>query len=126
MSSVVGASVTVPYRVMFGDTDKSGRLYWGAMFRIFEAAECELWKSIDAGDVYGWLPRVHAEADYTKAMEFDDQLMVTARLDRIGTTSAEVGFLVECEGVEVGSGKAVVVWVDAEGKPQSLRERFGL
>jgi YbgC/YbaW family acyl-CoA thioester hydrolase len=122
--SLVGSRVVVPYRVAFGDTDASGRLYWGAMFRIFERAETELWRSLDALDVYGRIPRVHAEADYPQPMEFDDQLDVTAEIIRLGRTSVELGFHVERAGESVGRGKAVAVYVDETGKPRSLAERL--
>lgn len=122
--SAVGFRVVVPYRVAFGDTDASGRLYWGAMFRIFEAAETELWRAIGAFDVYGLLPRVHAEADYPKAMQFDDELLVSAEITRVGRTSVEIGFDVDRSGDLVGRGKTVAVWVNEEGTPQPLGERL--
>jgi acyl-CoA thioesterase FadM len=122
--TVVGSKVTVPYRVSFGDTDASGRLYWGAIFRIFEAAETELWRSLDAMDLYGFLPRAHAEADYPKAMQFDDQLEVTAELVRAGRTSVELAFRAERAGENVGTGRTVAVWVDAAGQPRPLAERL--
>jgi acyl-CoA thioesterase FadM len=122
--SVIGTRVVVPYRVAFGDTDASGRLYWGAMFRIFEAAETELWRRLDALDVYGFLPRAHAEADYPRPMKFDDQLAVGAELVRLGRTSVEVAFDVERAGDLVGRGRTIAVWVDAAGKPQPIAERL--
>lgn len=114
----------VPYRVAFGDTDASGRLYWGAMFRIFERAETELWRSIGLFDVYGFLPRVRAEAEYPKAMQFDDELDVTAEIVRVGRSSVEIEFLVERAGEVVGRGRTVAVWVDEHGKPRSLADRL--
>jgi acyl-CoA thioesterase FadM len=117
-------SVRVPYRVSFGDTDASGRIHWGAMFRIFEQAERELWRSIGAIDMYGQVPRVHAEADYLAAMAFDDQLDVVAWFEKVGRTSAEIRFRIEREGAEIGRGGAVVVWVDENGKPRPLGERL--
>lgn len=122
--SAVGHRVVVPYRVAFGDTDASGRLYWGAMFRIFEVAETELWRTLDAFDIYGHLPRAHAEADYPKPMQFDDQLSVAAEIVRLGHTSVEVAFHVEREGEVVGRGRTVAVWVDDAGTPQPLAERL--
>ena len=116
--------VTVPYRVAFGDTDVSGRLYWGAMFRIFERAETELWRSIGAFDVYGHLPRVQAQAEYPRAMQFDDELDVTAEVVRVGRSSVEIAFHVERGGETVGRGSTVAVWVDDEGNPRSLAERL--
>jgi YbgC/YbaW family acyl-CoA thioester hydrolase len=114
----------VPYRVAFGDTDASGRLYWGAMFRIFEVAETELWRSLGAFDVYSFLPRVHAEADYPKRMQFDDELEVAAEIVHLGRTSVEIAFHVERDGEAVGRGRTVAVWVDVEGTPQPLAERL--
>lgn len=117
-------TVTVPYRVTFGDTDASGRIHWGAIFRIFEQAERELWRSIGAIDMYGQVPRVHAEADYLAAMAFDDELDVEARFAAVGNTSAEIRFRIVRDGEEIGRGVAVVVWVDEHGKPQPLGERL--
>lgn len=121
---IIGSRAVVTYRVAFGDTDASGRLYWGAMFRIFELAETELWRQLDALDVYDRLPRVHAEADYPSAMKFDDELLVSARLSTIGRTSVEIVFEVDRRGEMVGRGKAVAVWVDESGRPRPLKERL--
>lgn len=120
----LGASVTTGYRVAFADTDASGRLYWGAMFRIFEEAEAELWRSLDALDVYVLLPRAHAEAQYRRAMRFDDRLQVTATLTRIGRTSVDVTFGVTRDGEAIASGMTTAVWVDEAGTPLAISGRL--
>ena len=117
----------VPYRVPFADTDASGRLYWGALFRIFSEAEAALWRHLDVIDDYAMLPRAHVEANYLKAMAFDDELDVHATVEAVGSTSVTVSFRIERAGIDIANGSVVAVHVDEAGVPipvpSALRSR---
>lgn len=84
-------------RVSFVDTDNSQRIHYTAMFRYMELAEHELMRRI--GMPYATMlqgiayPRAHVSCDFRGAIVFDDQLVIDARVDRVGTSSWTVGFV---------------------------------
>jgi acyl-CoA thioester hydrolase len=118
-------------RVPFVDIDSSQRIHYTAMFRYMELAEHELMRRIDMpyaamldGIAY---PRVHLSCDFRGAIVFDDQLVIEARVERVGTSSWTVGFVArrlsgpgqpdavlreEQPGETVAEGRMVIVAMD--------------
>jgi YbgC/YbaW family acyl-CoA thioester hydrolase len=113
-------------RVPFPDVDSSGRIHFTALFRSFEMADHDLMRAI--GYPYSTLfidqayPRVHASCDYRGPIFFDDVLVITATVARVGATSwtlaftahvAEPSAIVPAEGRDlaavVAEGKIVIV-----------------
>src|SRR5579884_3844943 len=82
---------TVRVRVSFADVDSSQRIHFTAMFRYMEVAEHELMRAI--GFPYATalrqlaFPRVHLECDFRGAIEYDDEIEVVARVERVGTSA---------------------------------------
>jgi len=89
-------SVTIHVRVPFVDVDSSMRIHFTAMFRYMEIAEHELMRSLGfqyATSLKSYaFPRVHLECDFQGAIRYDDEIDVTARIERVGTTSWTVAF----------------------------------
>jgi acyl-CoA thioester hydrolase len=83
-------------RVPFVDVDSSMRIHYTAFLRYMEVAEHTLMRSI--GFPYATslqslaFPRVHLECDFQGAIRYDDELDVTARVDRVGNSSWTVAF----------------------------------
>lgn len=84
-------------RVPFVDVDSSERIHFTAMFRYMELVEHELMRGI--GMPYATtlqdvaFPRAHLSCDFRGAIAFDDQLVIDARVERVGTSSWTVGFV---------------------------------
>lgn len=84
-------------RVPFIDIDSSQRIHYTAMFRYMELAEHELMRRV--GMPYATtlqeiaFPRAHVSCDFRGAIVFDDQLVIDARVERVGTSSWTVGFV---------------------------------
>ena len=79
-------------RILFVDTDASGRIHYSALFRHVEAAEMEFFRALGRPFSHFPLsdlkyPRVHVEADYKAALVCDDELDVQVHVERIGRTS---------------------------------------
>ncbi len=87
-------------RVEFCDTDMAGIVHFANFFRYMEAAEHELFRSLDLkiagkfpdGLEYGW-PRVSATCSYHAPARYEDvldiQITIVKRTDRSLTTSYE-------------------------------------
>jgi acyl-CoA thioester hydrolase len=118
-------------RILFIDTDASGRIHYTALFRYFEAAEIEFFRAIDSGHEYAEVgfPRVHVECDYRSAIRCDDLLIVEVSVGRVGNASIQLKFRVLKDEVEVASGKVVIASMDrntqrATAIPPGMREKL--
>lgn len=105
-------------RIRFADTDASRRIHYTALFRHFEIAEDEFFRHIgypyssrEAGVSY---PRVHVEADYLRALRYDDEVEVAVAVDRAGRTSYTLAFSVRKDGAEAARGKITAVCMNLE------------
>lgn len=118
-------------RILFIDTDASGRIHYTSLFRYFEAAELEFFRSIGvlhehAGTSF---PRVHAECDYRTAIRFDDEVVLEVSVGRLGRSSVQLKFRVLTGEVEAACGNVVIACMDRETQratpiPQSVREKL--
>lgn len=118
-------------RILFIDTDASGRIHYTAMFRYFEAAEIEFFRSIGVLHEHEGIsfPRVHVECDYRGAIRYDDLLEIEVSIGRIGKTSVQLKFSVLNAGVEAASGNVVIASMDRQTQrataiPQAVREKL--
>src|SRR5579862_8073458 len=92
-------------RILFMDTDASGRIHYTALFRYFEAAEIEFFRAIGILHEHPGVsfPRVHVECDYRSAIRYDDLLAIEVSVGRIGNTSVQLKFRVLKDEVEAAS-----------------------
>jgi acyl-CoA thioester hydrolase len=131
--------VSIQVRVPFSDVDSSQRIHFTAMLRYMEIAEHELVRSLgfprattlkDVG-----FPRVHVECDYLRAISFDDELTIEARVEHVGRSSWTVTFLAyfteelknqgQKESEPAARGKMTVVAIDSEaGRARPLPEEL--
>jgi acyl-CoA thioester hydrolase len=114
---------TVRIRVQFADVDGSRRIHFTAMFRYMEVAEHELMRSI--GLPYATLeglafPRVHLSCDFRGPIVYDDELDVSARIARVGTSSWTVAFTARNRrrphSPVVAEGEMVIVSMDPQSE----------
>jgi YbgC/YbaW family acyl-CoA thioester hydrolase len=126
---------SVRERVRWSDCDPLGIIFYGAYIRLFEVAEHELLRAVGLpfdvlrGDRGVWLPRkaFHAEFDSPAAM--DEEVLVSAGIERIGSTSITFAFAVAraSDGVSRARATLTVVCVHKESMakypvPDWLRE----
>jgi YbgC/YbaW family acyl-CoA thioester hydrolase len=118
-------------RIRFVDTDASGRIHYTALFRFFEAAETELFRTFGINYSKGAFnfPRVHAECDIKLPLRHDDLLTVEVSLTKLGTSSLRFEFKVFNEGELAATGAIVMVCMDRQAQrsiplPGELRARF--
>ncbi len=88
-------------RIRFIDTDASGRIHYTCLFRYFEAAEIEFFRTMGfrtfREDVS--FPRVHVECDYRLALLYDDLIQIEVRLTKVGGSSVRLEFRVRGDGL---------------------------
>jgi YbgC/YbaW family acyl-CoA thioester hydrolase len=125
---------TVRIRVQFADVDGSRRIHFTAMFRYMEVAEHELMRNLGlayATALEGFaFPRVHVSCDFRGPILYDDELDVSARIARVGSSSWTVAFtarnLSQPQSPVVAEGRMVIVTMDPHSErstplPEELR-----
>ncbi len=97
-----GAPFAWRTRIRFVDTDATGRIHYSSLFRHFEIAEDEFFRSLgfhyaerQPADLS--YPRVHVEADYLGPLRYDDSIAITVAVSKIGASSYTLQFLVHLE-----------------------------
>ncbi|HVW09024.1 MAG TPA: thioesterase family protein [Bryobacteraceae bacterium] len=99
-----------PVRILFIDTDASGRIHYTALLRYFEAAEIELFREAgamaDRAEVA--FPRVHVECDYRTAIYFDDEIIIELAVGNMGRSSIELRYRAMKQGMVAASGHIVI------------------
>ncbi len=120
-----------PIRILFIDTDASGRIHYTVMFRYFEAAEIDLFRAAGAMEDRQMIafPRVHVECDFRGAIHFDDLLQIEVLVGKIGNASLELKYRVLKDEIDVASGRVVVACMDRNTQratpiPPAIREKL--
>lgn len=110
-------------RVAWVDTDAGGRIHFTAAFRWAEAAETALRRKLGLLDGWGSYPRRRVEAEFRRALRFEDEVEVRIRPERLGRTSITWAWEVLRDGEVSVEGRHVAVHVDEDGRPAPLSER---
>ena len=120
-------------RVRWVDTDASQRIHFTAMFRYFETAEQEFFRSLGLNytslqDLGVDIPRVSAECNYTAPITYNEMLDIEVRIERVGNSSVTLDYAARREdGVVGANGRVTFCSVDrTTGRtiplPQELRK----
>ena len=118
-------------RIRFVDTDASGRIHYTSLFRFFESAETELFRTFDISYGRGsyLFPRVHAECDIQLALHHDDLLHIEVSLTKLGKSSLRFEFQALKDGAVAATGAVVIVCMDRQSQrsvpiPEELRSKL--
>ena len=119
--------ITVPIRVIYGDTDQMGVVYYANYLRYFEAARNEFIRAKglryrDFEQEYALLlPVAEAHVSYKAPARYDDLLSVEIALTEARRASARFGYrIVRDDGELLVTGHTVHACVDLAGKVQRL------
>ena len=115
-------------RVIYGDTDQMGVVYYANYFRYFELARSEYFRS--RGGSYRelereglMLPVVEATAAYKSPARYEDVLLVRTRVSELKRVSLTFTYEIFREGgsdTPLCTGRTVHACVSREGKPTRL------
>src|SRR5690349_189353 len=89
--------VEVRLRVIYGDTDQMGVVYYANYFRYFELSRSEYFRArggtyVDVEKRGLMLPVVDASASYRAPARYDDLLVVSADVTRMKRASIEFSY----------------------------------
>lgn len=121
--------VEAKLRVIYGDTDQMGVVYYANYFRYFELARTEYFRQV-GGDYRSFerdglfLPVVEATAQYKSPARYDDLLVIRIHLAEVRRASLSFTYEIFREGDPklLCSGRTVHACIDQKGRPQALPE----
>ena len=118
-------------RVIYGDTDQMGVVYYANYFRFFEAARAEFlralggdYRTMEAGGAL--LPVIEATCQYKAPARYDDILRIETRITEVKRVTFTFSYVVvrDGDGQLLSTGKTVHACVNREGKPRRLPEQI--
>lgn len=129
--TTTSARTTVEIRVIFGDTDQMGIVYYANYLRFFEAARGAYlrergrsYKEIEAQGLQ--MPVMEAHVKYIRPSRYEDVLVVTAWIDSLRGASMRFAYTISRDGEAVAEGWSEHACLGKNGRPtripQDLRD----
>jgi acyl-CoA thioester hydrolase len=121
----VGEPVRCAYRVIYGDTDQMGVVYYAHYLTLFERGRCE-WMRDRALDYAAlerdglFLPVADAAVKYLRPARFDDLLTIETTLSEVGRTTLIFGYRILRGEVVLATGSTRHGCINRDGRPVRL------
>ncbi len=120
--------VKTEIRVIYGDTDQMGVVYYGNYRRVFEAARNEWlrakgarWRDIEAAQAV-YRPVAEVKVTYTRPARYDDVIVVETRLGDLGRVSLRFDYRVLRGEDVLALGHTIHACVSRDGDIRELPE----
>ena len=116
-------------RVIFGDTDQMGVVYYANYLRYFESARADYWRSLGKSyhDLVAWgvaLPVVEAHCNYRRPAHYEDLLGIDVRVSELRGASLRFGYRVLRGEELLAEGHTRHAVIGPDGKPRALPQVF--
>jgi acyl-CoA thioester hydrolase len=125
-------------RVIYGDTDQMGMVYYANYLRYFEIARNEYLRLAGATyrtfeETHGlMLPVVEAQVSYHRSARYDDELLISAAVHARGAASVRFEYEIHraSDGARLVSGRTIHACITRQGRvvrlPEAMRAAVGL
>ncbi|MBK9069653.1 MAG: acyl-CoA thioesterase [Myxococcales bacterium] len=117
------------HRVIFGDTDQMGIVYYANYYRFFEAARAEYlralgksYRDLVAMDVA--LPVVESHCNYKRPAHFEDVLAIDTHISKLRGASLTFSYEVRRDEVLLATGHTTHACIGSNGRPKALPPVF--
>jgi len=117
------ASVTTDYRVIYGDTDQMGVVYYANYLRLFEIGRNEWIRG--SGSAYTrfetegiFLPVAEANVRYHRSAKYDDVVAIDCWLANLRGASLRFEYQLRRGDDVLATGHTRHALIDADGRPQ--------
>ncbi len=116
-------------RVIFGDTDQMGVVYYANYLRFFEASRAAYWralgksyKDLEAAQVA--LPVVEAHCKYRAPAYYEDLLLVEVEITELRAASMRFGYVVRRGADVLAEGFTRHAVIGPTGRPRALPDEL--
>jgi acyl-CoA thioester hydrolase len=119
--------MAVELRVIYGDTDRAGVVYYGNYLRFFEAARGAFLRARGRSylevEALGYtLPVIEAHARYVRPARYDDLIVVDAVLEVVRGASLRFGYEVRRDAELLADGWTEHACLGPSGRPTRFPE----
>jgi acyl-CoA thioester hydrolase len=118
-----------PYRVIYGDTDQMGVVYYANYLRWFEMGRTELLRQIGATyssveEAGFFFPVTEVSCRYLKPARFDDDIFVETKLTGLGRAVLDFSYKItrKNDGEILAEGWTRHACVDGKGKVAKISQ----
>ncbi len=112
------------------ETDAAGHQHYTSVFRWVEECESALYRKLGLpSTLFGQIPRVKVEMEYKRRIFFGEEIVTRLQVQRVGTTSMELGFTARVGGELAAEGSYIIVHAPVFGEgsqpwPDEWRRAF--
>jgi acyl-CoA thioester hydrolase len=112
-------------RVIFGDTDQMGVVYYANYLRYFESARADYWRQLGRSyqDLVDWgvaMPVVEAHCNYKKAAHYEDLLDIEVAITEIRAASVRFTYRVMRGAALLAEGGTRHAIIGPDGRPRAM------
>ena len=112
-------------RVIFGDTDQMGVVYYANYLRYFEGARAAYWRDLGKSykDLEAWgiaLPVIEAHCTYRRSAHYEDLLIVDVHVSELRGASLRFAYRVERGADLLAEGYTRHAVIGTDGRPRAL------
>lgn len=116
-------------RVIFGDTDMMGVVYYANYLRYFESARAAYWRDLGRSykDLVEWdvaMPVVEAHCNYKRPAFYEDLLVIDSEVTEVRAASLRFTYHVTRDGVLLAEGHTRHAIIGSNGRPKALPEQL--
>lgn len=116
-------------RVIFGDTDQMGVVYYANYLRFFESARAAYWralgksyKDLEAAQIA--LPVIEAHCDYKRPSHYEDLLEVDVEVGELRGASLRFVYVIRRGADTIALGHTRHAVIGSDGRPRRLPDEF--
>ena len=114
-------------RVIFGDTDQMGVVYYANYLRFFEGARAAYWRSLgrtykDLEDAQVAMPVVEAHCNYKRPSHYEDLLEIDVTVGEMRAASIRFVYVVRRGTDVIAEGWTRHAVIGPTGRPRAIPE----
>ncbi|HVK85874.1 MAG TPA: thioesterase family protein [Kofleriaceae bacterium] len=116
-------------RVIFGDTDQMGIVYYANYLRFFESARAAYWRDLGRSyqDLVDWgvaMPVVEAHCEYKRPAFYEDLIHVDVEVSEVRGASIRFAYRVLRGDTLLAMGHTRHAITGPDGKPKALPDQL--
>ncbi|MBL9019677.1 MAG: acyl-CoA thioesterase [Myxococcales bacterium] len=116
-------------RVIFGDTDQMGVVYYANYLRFFESARAAYWRDLGRSyrDLEAWgvaMPVIEAHCDYKRPAHYEDLLVIDIEVSQLRGASVRFSYRVLRGDTLIAQGYTRHAVIGTDGRPRALPEEM--
>jgi acyl-CoA thioester hydrolase len=113
------------YRVIYGDTDQMGVVYYANYLRFFEGARAEYWRSLgrsykDLEAAQIAMPVIEAHCNYKRPAYYEDVLAIETAVTEMRGASLRFTYIVHRAGELLAEGFTRHAVIGPTGRPRPI------